>query len=98
MSEEMDFSQLVAQEDEINLLRKQVEQLEAELECAKADYLNACVTIANMHRAAVGEVTGPKRGVVEDIEDLRLERDALLASKPLGAGGSAANDKEKANA
>jgi hypothetical protein len=30
MSEEMDFAQLVAQEDEINLLRKQVEQLEAE--------------------------------------------------------------------
>lgn len=30
MSKEMDYAQLIAQEEEINLLRNQVEQLEAE--------------------------------------------------------------------
>ena len=28
-----------------------------------------------VHAAAVGEVTGPNRGVVEDVEDLRRSRD-----------------------
>lgn len=37
----------------------------------KAEYERACQTIADMHAAAVGEVTGPKRGVVEDVADLR---------------------------
>jgi hypothetical protein len=30
-----------------------------------------------MHNAAMGETIGPKRGVVEDIEDLKAERDRL---------------------
>ena len=38
-------------------------------------YIGACVTVAQMHAAAMGEVCGPKRGVVEDIADLRTERD-----------------------
>lgn len=41
------------------------------------DYERACQTIAEMHAAAVGEVTGPKRGVVEDVADVRKERDEL---------------------
>lgn len=36
-----------------------------------ADYNRACQTVALMHAAAVGEVRGPTRGVVEDVEDLR---------------------------
>ncbi len=39
----------------------------------RADYDKACETIASMHAAAVGEVTGPKLGVVEDVEAVRAE-------------------------
>lgn len=35
------------------------------------EYDFACQTIAAMHAAAVGEVRGPIRGVVEDVADLR---------------------------
>lgn len=41
----------------------------------KQDYINACELVAAMHKAAVGETRGPTRGVVEDITDLRAERD-----------------------
>jgi len=53
-----------------------------------ADYTDACVSIAKMHAAAVGEVTGPARGVIEDVEDLRsrcLQAEAKIAE--LNAGG-----------
>lgn len=43
----------------------------ADAEEHKRNYLNACTTIAAMHEAAVGEVTGPIRGVVEDVADVR---------------------------
>ena len=48
-------------------------QLEEEIERLKGDHEAACVIIADMHAAAVGEVTGPKRGVVEDVADVRSE-------------------------
>jgi len=41
----------------------------AEVERYNEEYQSACTTIAEMHRAAVGEITGPKRGVVEDVYD-----------------------------
>ena len=44
-----------------------------EVERLKTDYTGACQTIAEMHAAAVGEITGPKRGVVEDVIDLRQQ-------------------------
>lgn len=34
-------------------------------------YDSACKLVADMHAAAMGKVTSPVRGVVEDIEDLR---------------------------
>lgn len=37
------------------------------------------VLVAKMHEAAVGRVDKPIRGIIEDIEDLRLERDELKA-------------------
>ena len=43
----------------------------------KENYEKACHTVALMHATAVGEVTTPKRGVVEDEEDLRLENARL---------------------
>ena len=36
--------------------------------------------VARMHEAAVGKMDAPKRGVIEDIEDLRKERDQLKQS------------------
>ncbi|MFC7880457.1 hypothetical protein ACFUVV_01015 [Streptomyces sp. NPDC057376] len=48
-------------------------ELVAEAEGYKADYLKACTTIARMHAAATGRTgEGPTRGVVEDVEDVRL--------------------------
>jgi hypothetical protein len=43
----------------------------------RGEYEDACKTLALMHAAAVGEVAGPKRGVIEDIADLKSERDQL---------------------
>ena len=39
----------------------------------KKAYEGACVTIARLHAAIMGEVTGPNRGVVEDAADVRQE-------------------------
>jgi hypothetical protein len=51
----------------------------AEVDRFHADYEQACRTIAAMHEAAVGEIRGPRRGVVEDVADLRDERDRLAS-------------------
>lgn len=56
------------------------DQAEAEAEGHKRDYLNACKTIADMHAAAVGRGDrGPSRGVVEDVEDVRLRAEQAEA-------------------
>ena len=55
--------------------------LRTERDEAQRDYLRACQTVAEMHAAAVGEVCGPKRGVVEDVADLRAERDAAIRER-----------------
>jgi hypothetical protein len=57
--------------------REQRKEARAEAAEHKTNYLGACKTIAAMHAAAVGEVCGPRRGVVEDVADLRAERDSL---------------------
>lgn len=62
--------------------RYKLAELEKEVELIKKDYLGACKTIAEMHEAAVGKVTGPKRGVVEDVADVRtLLADAVRIIK-----------------
>jgi hypothetical protein len=44
----------------------------------KRDYQEACKCVAEMHGAAVGGWgNAPKRGIVEDIEDVVKERDAM---------------------
>jgi hypothetical protein len=48
---------------------------EAEAERLRDDYDKACVLVADMHAAAMGEVTGPVLGVVEDVADLRRQVD-----------------------
>lgn len=60
-------------------MRAIIERLTAERDEAQGNYLRACGTVADMHAAAVGEFgTGPRRGVVEDVQDLRAERNAAL--------------------
>lgn len=68
-----------------------VAELQAEVERLRADYESACVTIADMHRAAIGEVRGPVRGVVEDVADVRaaLQRLADAAGRVLYDAGEA---------
>jgi hypothetical protein len=47
----------------------------------KRDYQEACKCVAEMHGAAVGGWgNAPKRGIVEDIEDVVKERDAMKAA------------------
>ncbi|KAA6215130.1 hypothetical protein CP973_00225 [Streptomyces albofaciens JCM 4342] len=59
--------------------------VEAEAEAARhaADHAAACQQIAAMHAAAVGEVRGPRRGIVEDVADIRQR--ALDAEEQLAA-------------
>jgi hypothetical protein len=61
-------------------LSVRLEDAERERDEHKRDYLNACKTIADMHAAAVGEVRGPARGVVEDVEDVRLRAEQAEAA------------------
>lgn len=65
--------------DDIPWLLSHLEAVTKESERYKADYEGACQTVALMHEAAAGEVRGPNRGVVEDIADLRKERDQARA-------------------
>ena len=52
--------------------------LRAENERLRADYTNACSTIAAMHAAAVGEVRGSTLGVVEEVATVREAANRLL--------------------
>ena len=60
------ISELVEQRAELAAAREEIERLEENHEAA-------CVIIAEMHAAAVGEVTGPKIGVVEDVAEVRKQ-------------------------
>jgi len=55
----------------------EIADLHKALDEVKTDYVHACKTIADMHAAAVGEITGPKRGVVEDVADVRKALDEV---------------------
>ncbi|MFM9777071.1 hypothetical protein [Streptomyces scabiei] len=62
-------------------LRVQLEDTERERDEHKQSYLKACTTIAAMHAAAVGRGDlGPVRGVVEDVEDVRLRAEKAEAA------------------
>jgi len=51
----------------------------ARLKDLEAERDDACRLVAQMHYAATGYMQGPIRGVVEDIADLKTERDQLHA-------------------
>ena len=48
-----------------------------ERDALKYEWEAACKLVAEMHKAAVGDYQGCTNGVVEDIADLKVERDAL---------------------
>lgn len=51
----------------------------ARLKELEAERDHACKLVAQMHHAATGYIQGPIRGVVEDIADLKTEREELRA-------------------
>ena len=66
---------------DIRKLLNEVSELRVERDEMKGNYLRACQTVAAMHAAATGKPgDGPRRGVVEDIEDLRAEKERLQAA------------------
>lgn len=74
-----DRSQTLRAVAELNRLHSGIERLQAERDAAQEHYMKACGLVAQMHMAAMGQTIGPKRGVVEDVADVRAERDALRA-------------------
>ncbi len=61
-------------------LDKELMKERAEVERLREDHGQACELVARMHAAAIGEVSGPRRGVVEDVEDLKAEVERLRES------------------
>ncbi|AMW11640.1 hypothetical protein A4E84_20360 [Streptomyces qaidamensis] len=78
----------------------ELEDTQRDLAEMRRSYESACVTIAAMHEAAVGEVRGPIRGVVEDVADVRgaVERARKLATQwaVLRTYGGAATELRRA--
>ena len=64
-------------QDDLQFARAVIAAYEAEHTNCREALMVASTIIAEMHYAAMGEVIGPKRGVVEDIADLKAECDAL---------------------
>lgn len=95
--------QLAAKDDEIRELvtsdnkvvadlSRYVETLEQKIADKNDAYRAACAVVAKMHEAAIGEVTGPKLGVVEDVAELRqqlaeAQDDVLEQARIVGMGG-----------
>lgn len=74
---------LIAARAQLERLVKQRDWRSRELAAVREAHQGACETIAQMHKAAVGETRGPIRGVVEDVEDLRarcLAAEAALSN------------------
>lgn len=53
--------------EEITKLREQLAAQASEIESLRISYDAACMLVAQMHEAAMGEVIGPYHGVVEDV-------------------------------
>lgn len=55
----------------------EVRQLQANNAKLRTDYEEACKLVAYMHAAAMGKVTSPVLGVIEDVAALKAEADRL---------------------
>lgn len=71
VAEEMELGYVTLDTVNVRAVLERLEDTEQELRWSRKDYQGACNTIAAMHHAAVGEIVGPNRGVVEDVADLR---------------------------
>lgn len=58
-----------------------IKSAELEVQAMRSSHDNACALVASMHEAAMGKVCEPVRGPVEDVIDLRVERDELRAER-----------------
>lgn len=58
-------------QNEFARLTRERDEAREERDRARRDYEVACHLVAKMHHAATGAVTGPARGVVEDVADVR---------------------------
>jgi hypothetical protein len=81
-----------------------IAELRAEVVREKESHAEACAQLARIHAFAVGEVAGPKRGVVEDVEDVinglrarlaELESNAAVERRDVGSTASG-EDKDMA--
>ena len=90
----------MSQADSLRHIADLYDELEKEKDEMRARWESACGTVAAMHAAAVGEVCGPRRGVVEDISDLRAEVERLTRERDEARDGLRAvmqADAEEAN-
>ena len=71
----MEFNAQLQQENAS--LRAERDALHERSEVWRVAYEGACKLVADMHTAAMGATVGPALGVVEDVEALRAERDAM---------------------
>lgn len=70
-------TEVQAQQDYTRAVIAERDELMEDCEQLRDNYQHACNLVANMHAAAVGYIGGPEKGVIEDVLNLRRERDAL---------------------
>ena len=58
-------------QNDIARLTRERDEAREERDRARRDHEGACQLVAKMHHAATGAVSGPARGVVEDVADVR---------------------------
>ena len=68
----------MTENDTIARLTRERDEAREGRDRARRDYEGACHLVAKMHHAATGAVTGPARGVVEDVAGVRAR---LLAAE-----------------
>lgn len=54
-------------------MNKKVADLEADIEHWKAEYMGAAELVATIYEAVTGNDGGPRRGVIEDVQDTIAE-------------------------
>jgi hypothetical protein len=59
--------------DEILRMTKRICELITDYKNLRVEYDGACELVAKMHKAAMGETCGPRKGVVEDVAELRFK-------------------------
>lgn len=79
-------------ETDIARLTRERDEAREERDRARRDYEGACHLVAKMHHAATGAVTGPERGVVGDVADVRAR---MLAAEPRAAAAEKERDEAR---